>query len=74
MKKVYDFHTHTFLSDGALICSEQIRHAQINNYEEEMEYYAKTYPASFCTRSGFNSFAEELLTVSTKDLFLAIFL
>ena len=33
MKKVYDFHTHTFLSDGALICSEQIRHAQINNYE-----------------------------------------
>jgi histidinol phosphatase-like PHP family hydrolase len=32
MKKVYDFHTHTLLSDGALICSEQIRHAQINNY------------------------------------------
>jgi putative hydrolase len=33
LEKVYDFHTHTFLSDGALICSEQIRHAQINNYE-----------------------------------------
>ncbi|MDY6896343.1 MAG: histidinol phosphate phosphatase domain-containing protein, partial [Thermotogota bacterium] len=32
MNKVYDFHTHTILSDGELICSEQIRHAQIHGY------------------------------------------
>jgi len=30
--RVYDFHTHTFLSDGELICSEQIRHAQAHYY------------------------------------------
>lgn len=32
MNKLYDFHTHTILSDGELICSEQIRHAQIHGY------------------------------------------
>jgi len=32
LNKVYDFHTHTILSDGELICSEQIRHAQIHGY------------------------------------------
>lgn len=32
MHKIYDFHTHTILSDGELICSEQIRHAQIHGY------------------------------------------
>ncbi|PNR97525.1 histidinol phosphate phosphatase domain-containing protein [Petrotoga olearia] len=32
MNKLYDFHTHTILSDGELICSEQIRHAQIYGY------------------------------------------
>jgi len=32
LNKIYDFHTHTILSDGELICSEQIRHAQIHGY------------------------------------------
>jgi len=32
LNKVYDFHTHTILSDGELICSEQIRHAQTHGY------------------------------------------
>ncbi len=32
MNKVYDFHTHTILSDGELICSEQIRRAQTHGY------------------------------------------
>jgi histidinol phosphatase-like PHP family hydrolase len=32
LNKLYDFHTHTILSDGELICSEQIRHAQIHGY------------------------------------------
>jgi histidinol phosphatase-like PHP family hydrolase len=32
LNKVYDFHTHTILSDGELICSEQIRRAQTHGY------------------------------------------
>lgn len=33
MNRIFDFHTHTLLSDGELICSEQIRHAQIHGYK-----------------------------------------